>query len=133
LLSYKEKMSKYAIRQIFKERLMSYSNNTPLAHERRRADEEKENSGSGEPAFMSLLENEQKSSGPVTSQQLRNKRERVNMTVLGSSALRIPTLLNVPVRSAQVARQNLSTRNGNNPGYAIRLTTMNRAFEKDSY
>ena len=126
-------MSKYAIRQIFKERLMSYSNNTPLAHERRRAEEQKENSDSEAPAFMSLLENEQKSSGPVTSQQLRNKRERVNMTVLGSSALRIPTLLNVPVRSAQVARQNLSTRNGNNPAYAIRLTTMNRAFEKDSY
>ena len=126
-------MSKYAIRQIFKERLMSYSNNTPLAHERRRAEEQKENSDSNEPAFMSLLENEQKSSGPVTSQQLRNKRERVNMTVLGSSALRIPTQLNIPVRSAQVARQNLSSRNGNNPAYSIRLTTMNRAFEKDSY
>lgn len=124
---------KYAIRQIFKERLSSYSNTTPLAIERRRVDDAEEKKESNQPAFLDLLESSNRqSSGPVTSQQLRNKR-RANMTVLGISALRIPTELNIPVRTTQVQSFNTSYRNGNNPNYSIRLTTVNRAFEKDSY
>lgn len=113
------RVPKYRMRQVFKERLNNVVDHVPLAAIKR---EEKAKALALEEAETGVV------SEPVSKNSLKNKRTKLTTTSISDLATE-------PVRPQVIAAVAAA---GGNPAkrsvsYAVRVTTINKGFEKDSY
>ena len=114
------RVPKNRIHQVFRERLNNVVDHTPLA-DIKREEKAKALAASGGDETSSSLDN------PVSKQALKSKRNKLTTTSIHDLA----TEPRPAVLTARAAA-------GGNPAkrsmtYGIRITTINRGFEKDSY
>jgi hypothetical protein len=120
-------LPKQRMRQVFKERLQNVVDHVPLADIKRQQ----------KAAALAADDSEQTGSTssyqPVTKAGLKNKRTKLTTTSISDLATEPVVRAPPAVMAIQAAAGGNPAKRSKTASYAVRVTTINKGFEKDSY